>query len=134
MKFSRQTHLGSTATKLLTIVDLHGLPVWPCTIVQPKEAYILHQLPDELLVLVIKWSCYDNAPSEYHPCARFEGVTAYDDDCVMALSRVCHRFKRISQPLLFSAIYFKYPDEIVPPSIPVLKLHRTLICVNTVGQ
>jgi hypothetical protein len=127
MKNLHQTHLGSTATKLLTIVDLQGPPGWPWTIIQPKAAHILHKLPDELLVLIIKLSCYENSPSDFHRWARCEDVTAYGNSSVMALSQVCHRFKRIAQPLLFSAIILHDRDsQMVPSSMPVLKLHRTL--------
>jgi hypothetical protein len=121
-----QTHLGSTVAKLLTIVDLQGPPVWPWTIIQPKEAHILHKLPDELLLLIVELSCYDHSASENHAWARCEGVIAYDSKGVKALSHVCHRFKRIAQPLLFNAITFGWADPMAPPSMPALKLHRTL--------
>jgi hypothetical protein len=121
-----QRHLGSTAAKLLTIVDLQGPSVWPWTIIQPKEAHILHKLPDELLLLIIKTSCYNHFPSEMSVWAQCEGVIVYDTSCVMELSHVCHRFKRIAQPLLFSTITLGLREPMVPASIPALKLHRTL--------
>jgi hypothetical protein len=126
MANSHQTHLGSTAAKLLTIVDPQGPPVWPWTIIQPKEAHILHKLPDELLLLIVKTSCYNHFPSEMSVWAECEGVIVYDTSCVMALSHVCHRFKRIAQPLLFSAVTLGLKEPMVPASIPALKLHRTL--------
>jgi hypothetical protein len=126
MKFLRQTHLGSTPTKLLTIVDLQGLQVWPYTIIQSNEACILHQLPDEILLLVVKLSCYENPPSAHYTWTRFEEVRSYDSNSILALSQVCRQFKRIAQPLLFNTVCFRDLDQIVPPSIPVLKLHRTL--------
>lgn len=126
MEALRQTHLGSTATKLLTIVDLQGPREWPCTIVHPIEAYILHLLPDELLVLILKLSSYDTSPPSPGVWTQFKDVTKYDSKCVMALSQVCHRFKRIAQPLLFSTISSSGTNPMVPPSMPVLRLHRTL--------
>jgi hypothetical protein len=126
MAILHQTHLGSTATKLLTIVDLQGPPVWPWTIIQPKEAYVLHKLPDELLLLIVELTCHNQSPSEFHPWARYKSVTTYDMNCIKALSQVCHRFKRIAQPLLFSAIALGWQEYMVPPSMSALKLHRTL--------
>ncbi|KAF2127182.1 hypothetical protein P153DRAFT_433002 [Dothidotthia symphoricarpi CBS 119687] len=130
MQLSRQTHLGSIDTKLLTIVDLQGPPVWPCTIIQSEEAYILHRLPDELLLLIVKFSLYTNdrttRETTRETWALFEDVRACDTSCIMALSQVCHRFKRIAQPLLFSNIGFMHPNQVLPPSIRVLRLHRTL--------
>lgn len=127
----RQTHLGSKATKLLAIVDLHGPPPWPSTIIQSEKAYILHRLPDELLLLIVKFSLYTNGRTTREATrgtwALFEDVRAYDNSCIMALSMVCHRLKGIAQPLLFSNIGFMYPDKVLPPSIRVLRLHRTLI-------
>jgi hypothetical protein len=121
-----QTHLGSTAAKLLTIVDLQGPPVWPWTIIQPKEAHILHKLPDELLLLIVELSCYDHAPSEFSIWTQCKGATVYHNNCVKVLSQVCHRFKRVAQPLLFSAVAFSLREPMVPSSITALKLHRTL--------
>jgi hypothetical protein len=130
MQLSRQTHLGSVDTKLLAIVDLQGTPAWPCTIIQSEKAYILHRLPDELLLLVVKFSLYTNGHTTRETThvrwALFEDTRAGDTSCIMALSQVCHRFKRIAQPLLFRNIGFIYPDQMMPPSIQVLRLHRTL--------
>jgi hypothetical protein len=97
MTLSRQTHLGSIDTKLLTIVDLQGPPVWPCTIIQPEKAYILHRLPDELLLLIVKFSLYTNVyttrETTHVRWALFEDTRAGDTSCIMALSQVCHRCK-----------------------------------------
>jgi hypothetical protein len=123
-----QTHLGWMDTKDVRIVDLQGPPVWPWIIIQPKEAYILHKLPDELLLLIAKLSCHNHKqpPRRYSSCHRLQSLSNYENNCVMAFSQVCHRFKRIAQPLLFNTIILRDDDAIVPPSMRTLKLHRTL--------
>jgi hypothetical protein len=121
-----QTHLGWTATKHLTIVDLQGPPVWPWIIIQPNKAHILHKLPDELLLLILKLSCHKQRLRLYKGWHRLQSVPSYENNCVMTLSQVCQRFKRIAQPLLFTSIIICDDDAIVPPSMRALKLHRTL--------
>jgi hypothetical protein len=132
----RQTHLGFTATKSLTIIN-NGLPykgltssqgksttqtIRPPSHVPTREPFVF-RLPDELLLSIVELAIYDPGSRSQAEC---EECTTRDNDCVRVLSRVCHRLKRIAQPLLFRTLRFGYPIKIVPPSKPAIRLHRTL--------
>jgi hypothetical protein len=131
-----QTYLGFTATKSLTIVGLElscnasttsqgrstTPKIHPSSYLPTREAF-LFRLPNELLLSIVEFAICD-------PCSRSQAEcdesAPRDNACVAVLSRVCHRLTRIAQPLLFRTIRFKHRIEIVPPAIPVIKLHRTL--------
>jgi hypothetical protein len=114
----RQTHLGSTCLKSLTIVDLpsHEPPSTKDT------RTLIFQLPDELLVRILEF-----APRE--PDVWQHGPN-YKNGMLLALSRVCQRLRRVAQQLLYRDICVKkkitLPAPMVPPSIPTTKFHRTL--------
>jgi hypothetical protein len=91
-----------------------------------KRSLHPHKLPDELLLLIVNLSCYEQLPLEFSIWAQCKGATVYHNNCVKVLSQVCHRFKRIAQPLLFSAVTLSLREPMVPSSVPALKLHRTL--------
>jgi len=149
MSHLRQAHLGATVAKCLTIMDLassavrgetsstllpfpqqHGAP-------NPvRKSYIL-QLPDELLVVIVEFSARNfcsSTPGECDECDEclngcvWNGYETrlWNYHSLKTLSRVCRRFTRIAQPLLFRTIRFEFPIETVPPSKLVRKLHHTL--------
>jgi hypothetical protein len=128
----RQTHIGGNGAKSLIITDLE-LPCDPPTaghettnprarVVSPahaNKAFIM-QLPEEILVSVVEFATYKEPncpPLDYGPINK---------TCVKALSRVCHRLRRIAQPLLFRIVAFGWPYSIVPPCLAVRKFHRAL--------
>jgi hypothetical protein len=136
MTILRQTHLGSTDTKCLTIVyfvppsslacngfssdkekstaeQSHMVPGIPA-----KKTFIF-QLPDELLVLIVELAAGGpGVPS------RVQYATIYNTGMILILSKVCQRLRRLAQQLLYRNIHIKKP--MVPPSVQVNKLHRTL--------
>jgi hypothetical protein len=126
MPFRRQTHLGSTCTKSLTIVDLTPPPPLtgngPHTLLSiPATKNFIFQLPDELLVPIVKLAA--SGPSLR---LRMPQTNTRDNDVLLILSRVCHRLRCVAQPLLFRNIHIESPNKMVPPSKSVMKLHRTL--------
>lgn len=123
MTFRRQTHLGSTGTKSLTIVDFVPPSIKsPCG--KDKRTFIL-QLPDELLELILELAASepDSRPAQ-------EYGTVYNYGALLVLSRVCQRLKPVAQQLLYRNIcVMERPTlsaPMVPPSIVAIKLHRTL--------
>jgi len=140
MENFHQTYLGATSAKFLTLVS--GPPsAAPAeesstTISSPqsvtpgpaKEAFIL-LLPDELLVEIIKLVAKNpelGSLVEYEEFSYSYRVRFWTYQHLKALSRVCHRFRQIAQPLLFRDISFEWPITTVPPDRLVRKLHRIL--------
>lgn len=136
MRHLRQTHLGSTITKCLTIVDLAlspraaetSLKILPPSqqlgaLVSPRKTYIL-QLPNELLGVIME--SVAQSSDEWYERLDSDKARLCNNRSLKALSRVCRRFSQIAQPLLFRTIRFKQSSETVPPSTSVQKLHRTL--------
>lgn len=128
---TRQTHLGSTTTKSLTIIDLErpsGDGEDETTAARlyrvlnkPATRNFIFRLPDELLEQIVELAA--SSPGERF---QWEHATACDKSVVLILSRVCHRLKRIAQPILFRNITSESRSEMVPPSRPMIKFHRTL--------
>jgi hypothetical protein len=136
MTFQRQTHLGSTGTKYLTIVDF----VPPSSLAGnefssyrekstteqshmvlgiPATKTFIFQLPDELLVPIVELAAGGpGVPS------RVQHATIYNTDVILTLSKVCKRLRRLSQQLLYCNICVE--RSMVPPSVQISKLHRTL--------
>jgi hypothetical protein len=133
MIYQRQTHLGSTGTKFLTIVELRGLslPICHMSLTNHSKSPGAHshsslststkkksisQLPDELLVLIVEFAAIgpDDLPD------------SCNNEVVLKLSQVCHRLRRLSQPILFLSIRVERPARTVPLNISVLRLLRTL--------
>lgn len=131
-----QTHLGSTGTKCLTIVDFAPPSSLACngpssskeksTAEQshillniPTTKTFLFQLPDELLMLIVEL-----AASETGIRPRMQHTTICNNGMILVLSKVCKRLKRVAQELLYRDIRVESP--MVPPSVAVIKLHRTL--------
>jgi hypothetical protein len=138
MTHRRQTHLGPTCDRSLTIIDLLPPPSFTCdgypsgkdvgtnaqshTLLSiPATKTFIFQLPDELLVPIVELAAIGSETEPGMP-----HTTIWNKSIVLILSKVCHRLRRIAQPLLFRNIRLDYPNTMVPPSIPVLKLHRTL--------
>jgi hypothetical protein len=126
MTLRRQTHLGSTCTKSLAIIDL--VPPSPLagnkshTLLSiPATKNFIFQLPDELLVPIVELAI--SGPSLR---SRLPQTNTRDNDILLIVSRVCHRLRRVAQPLLFRNIRIEYPNTMVPPSKSLMKLHRTL--------
>jgi hypothetical protein len=133
MGYPRQTHIGSKGAKSLIITDLE-LPYNPPTAghettnptacaLSPAHANktSILQLPEEILVSVVRFAtdkALNCSPLDCEPI---------DKTCVKALSRVCHKLRRIAQPLLFRNVAFGWPpNSAVPPCLTVRKFHRTL--------
>jgi hypothetical protein len=120
MVFLRQTHLGSTSKclKSLTIVDL---PSNESSSSKDTRTFIF-QLPDELLVPILEFAASE--PDVW------QHGTKYKNGVLLALSRVCQRLRRVAQQLLYRHLCVKkrmaLSAPMVPPGIPVVKLHRTL--------
>jgi hypothetical protein len=87
----------------------------------PAAKALILQLPEELLVLIVEFAAGFPNPQAEVPSTIFG-----DKYVVLKLSKVCHRLRRIAQPLLFRNIRLGYPYQIVPPSPKATKLHRTL--------
>jgi hypothetical protein len=121
MTLRRQTHLGPTCTKSLTVIDL--VPATrPRTLLSiPATNNFIFQLPDELLVPIVELAASGPAFG-----SRIQHTTTHNNDVVLRLSKVCHRLRRVVQPLLFRNIHVEWPNSTVPPSKRVIKLHRTL--------
>jgi hypothetical protein len=88
-----------------------------------QEALIF-KLPDEVLVAIVELAASNNGqqPKYWHFT-----MTTYNNVSVMALSRVCHRLRRLAQPLLYHDIFqTNFNHKAVPPSVEIRKLHRTL--------
>ena len=134
----RQTHLGATSAKRLEILDLNisntprignGNKKQADRATPPdmtKEPFIF-RLPDELLSLVVRFAAFG--------LPRWPGCTEcvpdyygkpWDIKLIKTLSLVCSRIRDIAQPLLFHFIKFHYPNQMVPPTKAVVKLHRIL--------
>jgi hypothetical protein len=125
MAARRQTHLGSTKTNSLTIVDLlppsslpgHGSS--DIILSRPATKNFIFQLSDELLLLIVELAV--DGPG-------FRSQTYTSTTCnngiLLVLSRVCSRLRRVSQQVLYRNICVR--GSMVPPSKPIIKLHRTL--------
>jgi hypothetical protein len=113
-----QTHLGPTGLKSLTIVDLPSHD----TLRNKDTRTLIFHLPDELLVPILEFAA--SSPGVW------QHGTKYKNGVLLALSRVCQRLRRVAQQLLYRDVCVKkrraLSAPIVPPSIPVIKLHRTL--------
>jgi hypothetical protein len=118
MTVLRQTHLGPTCLKSLTIVDLPSHE----SLSNKDTRTLIFQLPDELLLRILEF-----APRE--PDLWQHGPN-HKNGMLLALSRVCQRLRRVAQQLLYRDISVKkkmtLSAPMVPPSIPVIKFHRTL--------
>jgi hypothetical protein len=136
MTLRRQTHLGPTGTKSLTIIDLppSSLPssgknkstaTWSQTSKRAtaKKPYIF-QLSDELLVLIVELVA--NGPCSRSRVFHLRHTAACNNGIISIISRICHRLRRVAQPALFRNICIESPNATVPPSKPIIKLHRTL--------
>ncbi|KAF2709129.1 hypothetical protein K504DRAFT_295783 [Pleomassaria siparia CBS 279.74] len=143
MKHLREAYRDVTAAQALTIV--HDAPSavgaeTPLTILPSQKHGALVsttrtsilQLPDELLVAIIEFVAKDlrsGSLDECEECLYDWDTRLWNHHHLKALSRVCRRFMRIAQPLLFRAIGFKSPGspyETAPPSRSVRTLHHTL--------
>lgn len=80
------------------------------------------QLPNELLVLIIKLATL--GPRVRRGCHECKFVPSAQ--CLKELSLVCRQIRRRAQPLLFPFIQIHRRDQLVPPSLPVVQLHRSL--------
>ncbi|KAF2848277.1 hypothetical protein T440DRAFT_175194 [Plenodomus tracheiphilus IPT5] len=134
-----QLHLGCTSTKSLAIIRVAP----PSSLLRngpssdqdnsttrrsntlsgaPTAKIFIFQLPDELLVPIVESAA--NSARNYP--SRIRHKTTYDNTGLLILSQVCHRLSQIAQPLLFRNLRIEFPYSMVPPSLPVLRLHRTL--------
>jgi hypothetical protein len=123
MPLRRQAHLGPTDLKTLTIVEF--LPPPHGSFRGRDRRTPIFQLPDELLVAIVEF-----AASEPDARSRAQHRTFCNNGTLLILSRICQRLRRLAQPLLYRDICIldqaADPASVVPPSIPVIKLHRTL--------
>jgi hypothetical protein len=123
MPLRRQAHLGPTDLKALTIVEFIPPPHGSSRGRDRKT--LIFQLPDELLVAIVEF-----AASEPDARSRAQHRTFCNNGTLLILSRICQRLRRIAQPLLYRDICVMNqaaePASVVPYSIPVIQLHRTL--------
>lgn len=119
MSCLRQSHLASSTEGTLSIAKPKQ---GASDMLSSDRTYIL-QIPDELLASIIQYASNANAlRSKWE----LKDSRVYNKACMKLLSLVCHRFRRLAQPLLFHKIHFGHFDQVVPPSAAVIKLHRTM--------
>lgn len=116
-----QCHLGRSDQGLLTIQDLR------ISDDRPKEAFIL-RLPDELLVKILELAVLRTQP-QYSSYERLYSITS-----IPSLAFTSKRFNRLVLPFLYHTIYFGWPAQIVPPTLEVRTLRRTLQRNPSLGQ
>jgi hypothetical protein len=125
MRPPRQTHLDfSTANSLTLVYPAARRAASPQ---RPPGENLLFQLPDELLVSIVEFAAH-RPHFAHNPCGGCNGDIgpSWNPRVLKALSRVCHRLRRLAQPLLFHTILFSYPHSIVPPTKLAGRLHHVL--------
>ena len=133
-----QLHLGPSRTNSLAIIEVdspsplastgssYGTPKrttaqsrWPSGEQPTKNS--LFQLPDELLAHIVELAISEDGSQN-----RKQRRTVCHNRIARILTKVCHRLRRLARPLLLRDIRIEYPNQVVPPSISVKNLHRTL--------
>lgn len=135
MALRLQMHLGPSRTNSLAIIELDP----PLSLAGAESSYGIHkgknaqsrppedkrptknflfQLPDEILAQIVELAIdEDDCQNRIKVC---HSRTA------RMLTKVCHRLRRLARPLLLRDIRIEYPHQVIPPSITVKNLHRTL--------
>ncbi|KAF2188456.1 hypothetical protein K469DRAFT_660153 [Zopfia rhizophila CBS 207.26] len=119
-RYNRQSHLGPSPNKVLTIVDVELLRPQPrLQVIGPT---FIFRLPDELLVSIIELAVFEEY--SWHGCSACR--VHPNAKSAKALSRVCRRISSIAQPMLFHTIKFEGTPSTVPPKKPVIRLYHAL--------
>jgi hypothetical protein len=138
MALRRQIHLGPSGTNTLAIIDhestssqtgkelAHGASrsmnaQSRCPSSDPPKKNFLFQLPDEILAQIIELAIIENDSED-----RVLRRKVCHSRLGRILTKVCHRLRRLARPLLLRDIRIEYPNQVVPPSISIKNLHRTL--------
>ena len=127
---TRQTHLGLSLQRGLTIVDLalsDTVPKRSSESPSPRSSFatgptLIFKLPQELLVSIIELAVFEVNRS--HGC--FDCNFRPNAKCAKALSCVCWRISRIAQPMLFHTISFDGTPSTVPPKKSTIRVHLAL--------
>jgi hypothetical protein len=127
---TRQTHLGLSLKRDLTIIDLalsDTVPERSSESPSPRSSFatgptVIFRLPQELLVSIIELAVFE--VDRPHGCA--DCNFRPNAKCAKALSRVCWRISRIAQPMLFHTISFGGTPSTVPPKRSTIRVHLAL--------